>query len=449
VRRVVPSMTVEASGAPRTRRRLLQIAVLLCAFALVATPAVRWRLAHRHLPLYALGVAVRSDGTVSDIQPGDRLVPGSRVIDDGPSSGALAREQLQWLDRGTVPELPELPESDMMRSALLDLRVLSGASGPTVAGWTPSWRYVWPRDSAFVASAFARTGHLPEADRLLTFLASVQQPDGRFRPRYDTAGHVPDDRGVQLDGTGWALWALDQVAAQIPAHQRAGFMLRHRPLLDRSANAVLAMIDSRTGLPPVSVDYWEVPETELTLATCAVLLAGLRSAVSAYQTLGETERAAAVGQAAERLERATIDTFGGGGYPRRAGGRASTVDLGLAFLLPPFAGTTQSSAISAWRRAPEHLDRPAGGLAPGGSWRRDGVSWTPTTATWSVAAACVDPEQAIHWLRWLDAHRTAVGSIPEKVLADGSPAAVAPLAWSSAAVLIAADQLDRGCTGYS
>ena len=35
------------------------------------------------------------------------------------------------------------------------------------------------------------------------------------------------------------------------------------------------------------------------------------------------------------------------------------------------------------------------------------------------------------------------GSLPEKVLADGRPASVAPLAWSAAAVVLSADTLGR------
>ena len=72
------------------------------------------------------------------------------------------------------------------------------------------------------------------------------------------------------------------------------------------------------------------------------------------------------------------------------------------------------------------------------------MSWTPTTATWAlVAAGSGDREQAVDRLRWLDDHRTAEGSLPEKVLADGRPAAVAPLAWTAAAVVLTADQLSR------
>ena len=40
-------------------------------------------------------------------------------------------------------------------------------------------------------------------------------------------------------------------------------------------------------------------------------------------------------------------------------------------------------------------------------------------------------------LSWLGAHRTDAGSFSEKVLHDGRPAAVAPLAWTASLVAIA------------
>ena len=86
--------------------------------------------------------------------------------------------------------------------------------------------------------------------------------------------------------------------------------------------------------------------------------------------------------------------------------------------------------------------RPGGGLAPGGSWRRDGISWTNVTASRAMTAAFIgDHDEAMARLHWLDQHRTAAGSLPEKVLPNGQPASVAPLAWTAAAVVITADQL--------
>jgi GH15 family glucan-1,4-alpha-glucosidase len=46
-------------------------------------------------------------------------------------------------------------------------------------------------------------------------------------------------------------------------------------------------------------------------------------------------------------------------------------------------------------------------------------------------------------LDWIAGHRTDTGSIPEKVLSDGAPASVAPLAWSAANVLLTVDSLRR------
>src|SRR3712207_8928684 len=62
------------------------------------------------------------------------------------------------------------------------------------------------RFRSFAAVAFARTGHLDDADATLAFLGRVQPASGVFQARYlpDGSG-VPDGRGTQLDGVGWAL----------------------------------------------------------------------------------------------------------------------------------------------------------------------------------------------------------------------------------------------------
>jgi GH15 family glucan-1,4-alpha-glucosidase len=194
-------------------------------------------------------------------------------------------------------------------------------------------------------------------------------------------------------------------------------------------------------LPAASSDYWERRERRLTLATAALIRAGLVAAGRLY-ALAEDPRATAVDHAAERLAAAIPRGFAADGYPRHLGGTRSSVDLGVVFLLPPFALDPPPDVVAAWRTAPRHMVRPAGGLAPGGSWRDDGVSWTTATSSYALAAAALgDRATAATWLRWLDDHRTAAGSLPEKVLADGTPAAVAPLAWSAAAVVLSAATL--------
>jgi glucoamylase len=360
---------------------------------------------------------------------------------------AIPREaQASWLAAGRVPKIEELAGSTLARDALLDLNTLSRLKGVPVAGWAPAWQYVWPRDAAFAASAFGRTGHFDDAERILQFLQDSQPTSGTFEARYRPDGSgPPDQRGIQLDGSGWAIWALDQVASELPtASLRRELITGFQPLLDRSVAAILHSVRDGSTLPPPSPDYWERPERRVTLATCSVLLAGLRSAERLYQAIGQ--RRPALASAADRFEQTVLTTFSPDGFPRHPGGPPKSVDLGVAFLLRPFAGVTDPSAVQAWRRSPTFMRRPAGGLAPGGSWRRDGISWTPTVASYAMVEACEVPrERAVARLRWLDQHRTTAGYLPEKVRADGSPASVAPVTWTAAAVVITVDELEHGC----
>jgi glucoamylase len=439
----------DAAVRLRTLGRLpVPLTLGLCLALLLTAGGVIWaRAAPRDadIPLASETVAVGPGGVVEVLSSAQSIVPGTRVLAGPGSTQATAAEQA-WLASGTVPTVPGLgADSDLVRGALLDLHVLTQTYGVPVAGWTGPWRYVWPRDAAFAAVAFARTGHGDDAARVLDFLGRVQPASGVFQARYlpDGSG-VPDDRGTQLDGAGWALWATAEVADALPPASRAAFVAAHRPLVDRSTDAALAAISGPDGLPPASPDYWEVPERRTTLATAAVLRAGLQAAVR-LQVFARDGPAAARASAGEaRLSAAVAHDFAPHGYPRHLGGGADSVDLGVAFLLPPFADAVDPDAYARFETAPLRLARPAGGLAPGGSWRHDGVSWTPTTATWAlVAASSGDRTQALDRLRWLADHRTSAGSLPEKVLADGRPAAVAPLSWTAAAVVLTADQLAR------
>lgn len=109
----------------------------------------------------------------------------------------------------------------------------------------------------------------------------------------------------------------------------------------------------------------------------------------------------------------------------------------MTFLLPPFVEVAVPGVDAARRAAQASQRRAAGGVAPGAGWRQDGVSWTPQTALQALAAqGAGHHEEAARWLDWLDAHRTDAGALPEKVLHDGDPAAVAPLSWTAAVVLL-------------
>ena len=136
-----------------------------------------------------------------------------------------------------------------------------------------------------------------------------------------------------------------------------------------SVDAILVSIGDGSALPPASADYWESPERRVTLATCSVLLAGLRSAERLYGVTGDPRQVdlTLVGdrlRADDPRPRSPPMVS-----PATPAVPARSVDLGVTFMLSPFAGTGDPAALNSWRRSPPFMRRPAGGLAPGGSWR--------------------------------------------------------------------------------
>lgn len=433
-----------------TRRRWSVLA-LGAVLPLGSVAAGSYRAAEKPVPLYADGIAVSGDGSrhLVPVRSAVQYLPGTRVLDLERSSPharrsalRLARAQRSWLAAGRVPGQYGR-WGDLVTASLLDIHALTLPNGASVAGWSARWRYVWPRDASFVAVALAATGHHADAVRVLTFLQSVQGADGTFHARYlpDGSG-PPDGRGVQADGPGWALWAVAELVERAPDDRWVYAALqRLRPMIDRSTERLLADARTPTGLPSASSDYWEVDETVLTLGIAASALAGLSSAASLYARAGVRDKSAAARLAADQLAAGIQRHFGPDGYPRHL--RGVERDAAITFLLPPFVDRRLAGVDETPDMARTELRRPAGGLAPGAGWKDDGISWTPETALFALTAATTGRQaEAEHWLDWLDSHRTRLGALPEKVLADGSPAGVAPLAWTSALVVLTVAALD-------
>ncbi len=342
---------------------------------------------------------------------------------------------LLWLFRGRIPGPPQ--RRGVTTRALLDLHRLTRPNGAVAAGPDGPWAYTWPRDASFVGVAYAVSGHVDDAWRTFGFLASVQHPDGGFEARYllDGSG-VPDDRPRQSDGAGWVLWGLDQVRLAAGGNALPPSV---RPLRDRATAFVIVLTEGGRVLPPVSPDYWEVPERRLTLGTAAPLAAGLEAAARTYAAEGAHARAAEVRAAAARLGTLIREHFGPS-YERH--GDSGGVDAGVAMLMPPFT-EERPGAARVWSSYPELALRTAGGIAPGAEWKQDGVSWTPETALVAyTAAASGRVDLAEQWLTWLCGTVTPWGSLPEKVLPDGSPAGPAPLAWTAALFVLTEHELE-------
>ena len=305
--------------------------------------------------------------------------------------------------------------------------------GAVVAAPMSIWRYVWPRDAAFAAAALSAVNLADEARGVLGNLASWQRAGGGFEARYTSSGRVPDNRPAQADGAGWFLWAAGRLLADgVPA---ADLRDRLGAPLARAASRLLGITDTPSHLPAASPDYWEVAETVLTLGTAAPVLLGLEAATALARAgidLGGPAQALAERVTAVRsaMERNFAPAWG-----RHL--QRDDVDAAIALVLPPFTRPL-AGARTVRQTAAARMHRPTGGLAPGAGWRDDGISWTPETAlmAWSALALGME-EEGTRLLAWLEAHRTAAGALPEKVLADGAPAGPAPLAWTCALILLA------------
>lgn len=411
------------------RRRtgaLVGLCVVVAAAAFVLPPRIA---ASDALPGLVTTASWRTQQPVLDGHAGDALL--------------LPVRDAVWLASGRTGVTGTTGDArPVLTRALLDLHALQRPDGAVLAGPSGIWAYSWPRDTAFAAAAYAVSGHPRDADRALAFLARVQLPDGGFEARYLPDGFgPPDDRQRQSDGAGWVLWALDRVRTEtgmvvLPAELRL--------MRDRATDFVLAGTDDGARLPDPSPDYWEVPERRLTLGTVAPLAAGLEASARTSAAEGDTERAARVERAAKGL-RSLIPGHFGPAFERH--GDSGGLDAGVAMLLPPFASAADVplGVRQAWQDYQVRARRPGGGLAPGAEWKRDGVSWTPETALVAyTAAASGDALTARAWLDWVESRATPWGSVPEKVLPDGSPAGPAPLAWTAALVVLTEHGLSGG-----
>jgi hypothetical protein len=373
-------------------------------------------------------------------EPGLITAPGYRHVAD---LSALTAEDRAWLAEGRIPGVGT-PWSDMATWALLDLRAFVHPNGAVAAGPGQAWTYTWPRDAAFVAVALSRTGHRSDAVGVLDFLSTLPFDSATgFDARYTLAGHRvrgPAQREAQSDGCGWVLWAVSTVRAHPPPAGPMPVDARVDDLVSRCTATLIALTGGGRRLPPATPDYVELPVSGTTLATVAPMLTGLRAAVGDYLRRGERAAALVAAVAADQLDTTLAARLG----PRyeRYGGHGGA-DAGSAMLMPPL-GDGGAAETAAWLRYQAEARRPAGGLAPAVDWRADGTSWTPETALVAyVAAGSGRPDLARGWLTWLDAHRTAYGSLPEKVTRSGLPAGPAPLLWTSALVLLTLTELDE------
>lgn len=431
-------------GRPGISRRSALAAAGALGLCLTGAGVGWGRRRHLDVPLDSATIAWAGPGRrsfVSDAQVG-RIIPGTRVLKTADHSGALASSDREWLAAGHDWVIRDHRFAAMARAALLDMKTMMMPNGAALAAWSPHWRYVWPRDSAHIAAALSSAGHRDDAVTIMEFLQRAMPTTGWLESRYlpDGSG-PPDGRERQLDNFGWVLWGAGKMAADAGSEAPA-VLRRFRRLLSYCARGTLAAINNVDSLPPPSMDYWEQHENTLTLGIAAPLLAGLQAGATIFGLVGDADLGRQCARGAQRLNKAIEVRFGSTGYPRVLG--KSARDASVAMLLPPYTNAARRDVLTAMSEARTSMEQSNGGLSPGADWAKDGVAWTPETAMFAyVYAGTGQTGKAASLLQWLGDHRTKAGSLSEKVLFSGEPAAVAPLSWTAALTVLTIEELER------
>ena len=356
--------------------------------------------------------------------------PGRRDPND-PRGVSWARA---WLQSGNVPGRDDA-ERAVARRALLDLALLTDPGGASIANPFGAWNYAWPRDAAWHAAAFAVTGHRAEALRILTFFARVQDPDGTWAARYHADGApVRDGRARQLDAVGWLPWATwlwwkDAGDAAASATALGDGVRRGRcrgglPARERVAPRVLGLHRTTRGPGHASA---RPPR-------CCWACAPRRISPAPSGTRRRTALGRCRAPPGRRHLRASSATGATAATPTPARARTARI----TFLTAPLAAPSSGAVYPTVTATAAELLMPSGGLRPGNMRGVRRHTFTPATALFALSAAGAgDADGFRRWFDWLVGHRTRFEAFPEKVTADGAPAAVAPLGWTCAIVLLA------------
>ena len=326
-----------------------------------------------------------------------RMNAGGRFVSRSPRLlAAAAASDRRWLglSRPLGEGAPGWADR-MYRRSLLVLRALrDGRSGAVAAGARDGWAYVWPRDAATAAIAFAAAGYLREANRVTRFLLGL---DLDAAARFHGDGSPVAGRPAQGDAAGW-------VAAAVGAVGSAQYGV---PAL--TATDALSWRDRS--------DYREGDPGDL-----------LANAIAS----GEPE--ARIGE-----------EFGFEGGLGREPGQPRAFDAAAAWAVRPFPRPALAGAV---RRTLLRLQAGSTrfGLLPGEDWAGGDDPWTAPTAwsAWSLAALG-ERQRALSLLAELRRAATPASALPERVDAHtGTPRSTTPLAWSHAFAVLALQELWPG-----
>lgn len=340
-----------------------------------------------------LAIVVDSDGSTVRLR---QNAAGEVVTRDPRVLAKAAASDRRWLARARpLGEAAPKWAQQMYRRSLLVLRALTDRrTGAVAAGARDSWTYVWPRDAAAAAIAYAAAGYQPDAELVTRFLLGLGLEEAA---RFHGDGTPVPGRAAQGDAIGWVA-AASQAAGVIGSARHAARILaggQSIPWRDRA-------------------DYWEGEPGDY-LGNAIASADGSKTSVYGVKS-------------ARRLV-------------RQLGDPDSGLDSAAAWAVRPFS---QPRLYPAVRETLGHLtaDHTRFGITPGEDWPGNDPWSAPTAWTaWSLAALG-ERRQALQLMNALRRSATPAGDLPERVDArTGVPRSTTPLAWSHAFAILALREL--------
>jgi hypothetical protein len=337
----------------------------------------------------------------------------------GPDAAAADR---RWLARARAlgARAPRWARA-MYRRSLLVLRALTDRrTGAVAAGARDGWAYVWPRDAATAAIAFAAAGYEPEARRVTHFLLGLDL--GAAARFYGTGAPVPG-RDAQGDAAGW-----------------------------------VAVAARAAGLHPgtASDTRWQWQDTADYQEGDAGDFLGNAITSTSLSRPGADQHG--LESAHRRQGNRIASAFGTQqGLVRSAGDPASGLDSAAAWAIRPFSlpALHPAARLTLHRLIAERDSR--FGIVPSENWHGGDGPWTAPTAwtAWSLAAlareerrsgqpraAVGDRRAALSLMADLRRAATPLGLLPERVdVHTGLPTSTTPLAWSHAFTILTIREL--------
>jgi len=383
-----------------------------------------------------------------------------------------------WVDRNEFAKCSiDQKFIDLYYKSLLVMRAHTDNRGAIIASGDSSilqngrdtYSYCWPRDAAYITSAYVKSGHPSSSIKFVDFCNDLLTDDGYLLHKYrsdkslGSSWHpwVRDGRAqppIQEDETAITLVTLQEhynVSHDIELIERL-----YNPYIKRVANFLCNYRDKKSGLPLPSHDLWEEQFGTFTY-TASCVYAGLMVASEFARILGKEVSSKRWESAAKEVKDGIVTKL------IHDDGRVMK-SLRYTHISPePDYTADAASFYGLFRFGVLDVDDPrlgriheyikerltvhsgAGGIAryEGDNYYRTkhgvpGNPWIITTlwlAEYEIARAKTKKElmSALKYLEWTIDQTNSAGMLSEQLDAgSGAPVSVMPLVWSHAQYVI-------------